>query len=278
MQLRLLLIPFAGLLAGCPVPYTDPTSVGQWKLSDPATGSTYWIYVPEKYSEHKPMPVIVSCHGTVPFDVAEHHIRTWKWYGEEYGCIILCPDLVGTDGIFGDGPILGMLDNERRILSILSTLSYRLNIDRANIMITGFSGGGFAAYWVGLRHPDVFSMVVTQGSNFSRSNLDGWYPRNAINMPVFIYYGENELGTIVAQSKKAIRYLQDRGFKKIETYIIPGAGHDRHPEIAMKFFRNHWKTPAPTMLHNSRSKNARSGVRTSGSGDSRPQGPRPPAP
>ncbi len=114
MQLRMfLLIPFVALLAGCPVPYTPPTSVGQWNLSDPATGSTYWIYVPEKYSEHKPMPVIISCHGTVPFDVAEHHIRTWKWYGEKYGCIILCPDMVGTDGIFGDGPVLGMLVNER---------------------------------------------------------------------------------------------------------------------------------------------------------------------
>ena len=278
VQLRLLLIPFAALLMGCPVPHTPTTPVGQWNLSDPVTGSTYWVYVPKKYSEQKPMPVIVSCHGTVPFDVAEHHIRTWKWYGEKYGCIILCPDLVGTDGIFGDGPVLGMLDNERRILSILSTLSYRYNIDRANIMITGFSGGGFAVYWVGLRHPDVFSVVAAQGGNFSRSNLDGWYPRSATNTPVFIYYGENELGTIVVQSKRAIQYLRNNGFRKLKTMIIPGVGHDRRPDIGMEFFRKNWKTPSPTILHNSRSKNARSGDRTSNSGGFRPQGPRPPAP
>ena len=283
MRIRLwilLALPFVALLAGCPVPPTGPTPVGQWLLSDPVTRSNFWIYVPKKYTHDKPMPVLISCHGTPPFDVAEHHIRTWKWYGERYGIIIICPDLEGTDGIFGDGPIGGMLNNERRILSILSTLSYRYNIDRANIMITGFSGGGFPAYWVGLRHPEVFSVVVAQNCNFSRSNLDGWYPPEAVKMKVMVYYGENDPATIVVQSRNAIQYLRSRGFK-VTTKVLPRAGHDRHPEVAMKFFRDNMRPSVSTMKpspgRSGRRKPARR-RRTDDTEDVRLRGPRPPVP
>ena len=72
-----------------------------------------------------------------------------------------------------------MLESERRILSILSGLAYRYNLDRANIMITGFSGGGFPSYFVGLRNPEVFSVVAARKCNFNRANLDGWWPAEA---------------------------------------------------------------------------------------------------
>jgi len=234
-RLILLMIPFAMLLAGCPVPFKgEVPKGGKTYMVDPATGNSFWIYVPKKYNHKKPVPVIVSCHGTPPFDVAEHHIRTWEWYGEKYGCIVICPDLHGTDGIFGAGPIGGMLNNERIILSIISSLCYKYNIDRSNIMITGFSGGGFPAYWVGLRHPDIFSVIVPQNCNFNRSSIEGWYPPQARDMSVMIYYGQVDPPTIVIQSQNGIEYLRSRGFK-VATKVIPG-GHERHPEVAMNFF------------------------------------------
>lgn len=239
-------------LTGCPVPkdvvYVPPG--GKAHLTDPPSGGTFWLYVPSNYTHAKPAPVIVSCHGTPPYDVASHHVRTWDDYCEKFGCIVVCPDLVGTDGIFGDGPVDSMARCERIILSTLSTLSYKYNLDRANIMITGFSGGGFPVYWVGLRNPDVFSVIVAQNCNFNRSNLDGWYPRAAVQSGVMVYYGQNDPATIVSQSKDAIAYLRSRGFG-VETYVIPNAGHDRHPEIAMRYFRNRWATPRPTLQRTS---------------------------
>ncbi len=243
-RLILLMIPFAMLLAGCPVPFKgEVPKGGKTYMRDPATGNSFWMYVPKKYDHNKPTPVIVSCHGTPPYDVAEHHIRTWEWYGEKYGCIIICPDLQGTDGIFGAGPIGGMLNSERIILSIISSLCYKYNIDRNNIMITGFSGGGFPAYWVGLRHPDVFSVVVPQNSNFNRSSIEGWYPPQATKTNVLIYYGQFDVAPIVMQSQNGIEYLRSRGFK-VETKIISG-GHDRHPEVAMNFFLKTMKKRPP---------------------------------
>ena len=254
-----IIAPLALFLTGCPVPKTPDTPVGQWLLQDPVVASNYWVYVPNKYTHDKPMPVIVSCHGTPPYDVAEHHIRTWKWYGERYGCIIVCPDLANTGGILGDGPVYGMLTNERRILSILSTLSYQYNIDRANIMITGFSGGGFPTYFVGLRNPEVFSVIVAQNCNFNRKNTDGWYPQAALKTPILVYYGERDPATIKVQSKNAIAYLRSKGFP-LTTEVIPRVGHDRHPEVAMRFFREHWKTPKPTFKPSATTRGSRASV------------------
>jgi len=239
------LLSFSALIVGCAVPPTPETPVGQWYEQDPVTGRGYWIYVPSTYRHSKPAPVIVTCHGTPPYDVAEYHIREWKWYGEKNGCIVIAPTLIATDGLIGDGPIVGMLADERYILSILSSLAYRYNIDRANIMITGFSGGGFPTYWVGLRNPDIFSVVVARNCNFSKHNLDGWYPPEAVESAVMVYYGANDPATIKLQSNAAVRYLRSKGFN-VSTAVIPGAGHERHPEVAMNFFKNHMRPPKPT--------------------------------
>jgi poly(3-hydroxybutyrate) depolymerase len=252
MRRMLIMLIGAGLIAlsaGCAVPQPQNTPVWEWIESNPVSGKAYWIYVPSTYSHDVPAKVVVTCHGTPPFDVSNMHIREWKMLGEEYGCIVVAPDLGATDGILGDGPIVGMLENERVIMSVISELGYRYNIDLANIMITGFSGGGFPTYWVGLRHPEIFSVVVARSCNFSEYNLDGWYPPDAVQTPVKVYYGSHDPGTIIGQSRNGIRYLKSRGFQ-VEEETIQGIGHERRPEVAMAFFRRHWRQPRPSLPTN----------------------------
>ncbi len=246
MKKFLSLAMVATLLAGCPVPQPQNTPNQHWHEMDPATGKGFYIYVPSSYSDDKPAPLIVSCHGTPPYDVANHHIREWKMLAEENGCIAVAPELIGTDGVLGDGPLVGMIANERRIMSIISLLGYRYNIDRANVMITGFSGGGFPTYWVGMRHPEVFSTIVARNCNFNKWNLHGWYPDEAIGMNVLVYYGQNDPATIIAQSERAVTYLRKQGVA-VEKRVVPGKGHQRVPSIAMKFFRDNWKPAKPSL-------------------------------
>jgi poly(3-hydroxybutyrate) depolymerase len=242
----MVLLLAVSLLAGCAVPQPQNTPVSQLHEVNPVTGTGYYIYVPSTYRHDRPAPVVVSCHGTPPFDVAEHHVREWKMLGEQNGCIIITPELVGTDGILGDGPRVAMLENERRIVSILCQVGYRYNIDLANMMITGFSGGGFPTYWVGLRNPELFSAVVGRSCNFSESNFEGWYPPEAKQTAVLVYYGSNDPGTISSQSRNAIRYFHANGFN-VSTTVIPGIGHERRPEVAMAFFRRNMNPPKPSM-------------------------------
>lgn len=236
----ILTLAVAALAGGCAVPQPQDTPEWQVHEIDPASGRGYWIYVPSKYTHDRTWPVIVTCHGTPPYDVAEHHIREWKMLGEQYGCIILAPELVATDGIVGDGPVGGMLDDEKFILSILSTTGYRYMVDWSNVMITGFSGGGFPTYFVGLRNPNVFSCLVARSCNFSEPNLDGWYPREALAESIFVYDGEGDPGPIKNQTRNAIDYLRSKGFR-VEEKTIPGIGHERRPEVAMEFFRRNMR-------------------------------------
>ena len=246
MWKSIFLLLAAVMLGGCAVPQPQDTPVSQTCEVDPTTGRVYYLYVPSTYRHDRPAPLIVTCHGTPPYDVAEHHIREWKMLGERNGCIIVAPTLIATDGLLGDGPLVGMLADERYILSLVSQLGYRYNIDRANVMITGFSGGGFPTFWVGLRHPDVFSVVVARSCNFSRGNIDGWFPPEASSIPVMVYYGQNDPVSIRTQSDEAISYLRDKGFS-LTTRVLPNVGHERHPEVAMDFFRRCWRAPQPTL-------------------------------
>ena len=234
------------LLAGCPVTQPQDTIAWQSHETNAATGAGYWLFVPHGYRDDRPAPLMVTCHGSPPYDVSEMHIKEMKKLCELNGWIVVAPELVGTDGIFGDGPVQGMIEDERRILGIISELGYHYNIDRANIMITGFSGGGFPMFWVGLRNPDVFSLIAARSCNFNEGNLDGWYPPEAKSIPMIIYYGENDPGAIVIQSKAAIDYFRSKGFS-VATVVVPGIGHERRPEVAENFFREKMRSPRPSM-------------------------------
>jgi poly(3-hydroxybutyrate) depolymerase len=241
----------SAVAAACGCAVTQPQDTPAWqKLEiDPVTGQGYYMYVPSTYRPEKPAPLIVTCHGSPPFDVADHHIREWKMLGEENGCIVLAPQLIGTDGILGNGPVSAMIHNENYILSLISMVGYRYNVDMANIMITGFSGGGFAVYWVGMRNPDVFSCLALRSCNFCEYNIDGWYPPELADGPVkqaiLIYWGQNDPIAIKVQSESGVRYLQNRNFN-VTPQIVPGIGHERRPEVAASFFRDNWRPPRPS--------------------------------
>jgi predicted esterase len=100
-------------------------------------------------------------------------------------------------------------------------------------------------YFIGLRNPGLFTVLVARNANFNRYSIHGWYPPEARSLPVMIYYGSNDPAAIQAQSKAAIQYMTSSGFK-VTTAVIPGSGHARHPEVAMKFWLEHWNRPAAT--------------------------------
>ena len=233
------------LAAGCAVTQPQDTRTQPRLMIEPNTGQYYYLFVPYTYRPDKPAPLIVSCHGTDPFDVAAYHVGEWKKLAENHGCILVCPKLTSTDGILGAGPIDKLLYDERVIMSIIGQLHYLYNIDRRNVLMTGFSGGGFPVYFVGLRHPDVFTAIAARNCNFNERSVDGWYPPEAKRIPIKVYYGQNDPAAIRIQSQQAVAYFRRQGFRVVETEVIPGAGHERHPEVAMKFWLKHWNGQAP---------------------------------
>ncbi len=234
-----------GGLGGCAVPQPQNTPVQPKLMVEPTTGRVYYLYVPSTYRRGVPAPLIVTCHGTDPFDVAAYQVGEWKMLAERHGCILVCPKLTSTDGIFGAGSTGRLLRDERLIMSIIGQMHYLYDIDRQNVLMTGFSGGGFPVFFVGLRHPDVFTAVVARNCNFNARSIEGWYPPEAIRTPVMIYYAQNDPGAIKIQSEAGVEYLRGAGFN-VEAAIVPRRGHERTPEVAMQFWLKNWNRPTPS--------------------------------
>ena len=239
-----------------------------WLQKEPSTKREFFLYVPQTYNHNKPAPVIIACHGKWPRDSSKKQIDAWKGYGEKYGCIVIAPKLSTPAW----NSVKNRLADEQLILYILSGLSYKYNLDRANVMITGFSEGGEFVYWMGLRYPDIFSVLVADNCGFKSDRIDGQYPlAEAVKMPIFIYYGEKTSKAVIKQSKIAVRHLRSRGFK-VNSQVVED-GFKQHPEMAMWFFRINWNKAIATMRVRSKSN---SGLPKRTQPSVQLKGPRPP--
>ena len=225
------------------VPAEPPSKI--LKGTDPATSRPYCLYVPSGYKARKACPLVISCHGTVPYDRAEHQVREFQAVAEENGWIVAAPELKGTDGILGDGNE-AVSGNEKEVLSLLELLAGKYNIDRANVLLTGFSGGAFAAYGIGLRHPEAFSCLAIRSGNFNAKVLPRELPAAAKKMLILIYYSQNDPGAITEQSKRAVQFLKEAGADP-NVRMLEGAGHVRRPETAAEFFLARQRPSRPSL-------------------------------
>jgi poly(3-hydroxybutyrate) depolymerase len=242
MKWILLSLVMVSGLAGCAVPQDQNVPNREALLTEPHTGRTYFLYVSSKYNRLRPAPMIISLQGTAPYDTATGQVKEWKKLAEDQGAILVCPTLKSSDGILtgpDDGLLAQLLEDERFVMSILSELQYRYNVDRRNVFLTCWSGGGYPLYFIGLRHPDVFTAMCARQSTFRQGALEGWFPDAARRMPVRIFYGTTDFVPIQNECKQAYSFLQAQGFHQLELTTSRG-GHERHPELAMEFFLQHW--------------------------------------
>ena len=47
-------------------------------VTEPQTGGKYYLYVPKNYDAEKAWPLVVTCHGTEPYDTAARQAKEWK--------------------------------------------------------------------------------------------------------------------------------------------------------------------------------------------------------
>lgn len=245
-MMRMLLISVVALvpmLSGCPIPQDQNVPNPAPLIFEPTTGRAYKLYVSSKVDPSIPAPLIISLHGTAPWDTAAMQANEWKKIAEDSGAILVCPTLQSSDGIFpagDDGLIERTLKDERFVLIVLAEMHRRFNIDRRNVYLTSWSGGGYPLYFIGLRHPDLFAALCARQSTFRAAGVDGWFPPEARTMPILIFYGTSDVAPVIEQSKQAYDYLNLQGFRHVRLTTVQG-GHARHPDVAMEFFREHWR-------------------------------------
>ena len=237
-------------ITGCPITQPQDTPVHEIHLQVPETGTGYYLYVPSEYVPSRKWPLVVTLHGTHGFDNALAQVKEWKALAEENGFIVLAPELISPQGIL---PVIRSLrlhdlkKDEKRILSAIENVKQHYNIDDRNILITGFSAGGYPLYYVAVKHPQLFNCLVARACNFDSKILASLGITEELRkMPMLIFYGKTGINPISSllnplanQSWEAFRYFREHKCFNAKIKAIAG-GHLRRPEIAYNFWRRYW--------------------------------------
>ncbi|HSW45016.1 MAG TPA: PHB depolymerase family esterase [Phycisphaerae bacterium] len=223
---------------GCPVVDNRAAPGRELHQRDPERNSRYHLYVPSTYKtsgETRRWPLVVACHGTPPWDTAGAQLDEWKGLAEEKGFLLVAPELVGTRGDFLPPPaeqIERQMEDERSILAIVRSLRAAWSIDDTRVFLTGWSAGGYAVLFTGLRHPDVFRALCVRQGNFDAAFVEPCVPFLDRFQPVLVMYGQEDL--LKDQALGCIDWLRNHG---LDPTVLGRPGiHRRDPEPVFSFF------------------------------------------
>ncbi len=227
------------VLTGCPVTQSQDTPISPTKQREASTRRVYRLYVPSYYDENRSWPLVVTLHGTHGWDSSRAQIKEWKALAEAKGFIVAAPALKSVQGIL---PVLkgpwfkDLASDERSILSVIDEVSDNYNVDPNAVLLTGFSAGGYPLYYVGLRNPDRFNMLVARACNSSEDIFETIEVTEQVRqMPIVIFWGKDDLNRIADQSWAAYRWLRENRCFSTSKQKTQG-GHLRRPALAYRFW------------------------------------------
>jgi len=223
-------------LTGCQVPINPKLPAPTRLVTEPFTEGKYYLYVPSDYNPEQRWPLVVTCHGTVPWDIAKFQVDEWSPLAEDKGFLVLAPKLKGTHGDFLPPPekqIERQRADERLILAAVTHVKAGYNIATDQVFITGWSAGGYAVLFTGLRHPDVFRALALRQANFDRRYVKPCVPLLDPHQPIYVLYGSLDV-LATDEAKEALEWMREHRLAAWEHEIY--GSHRRHPKLAYDFF------------------------------------------
>lgn len=205
-------------------------------LREPVEGRKYYLYVPTAYHERHRWPLVVTCHGTRPFDSALAQIDEWKGVAEQRGFLVAAPELTASSAFTPpvEEQIQRQMDDERAILSLVGHVRAGRSIDDTRVFLTGWSAGSYVVLFVGLRHPEVFRALSVRQGNFREEYLQPVVPFLDPHQAIQVTYGEFDL--LRKDALACIDWL--RAHNMDPTPLETFAQHRRDPNPVFAFFAN----------------------------------------
>jgi poly(3-hydroxybutyrate) depolymerase len=215
------------------------TPVSELEVTEARTGRPYWLYVPSNYSDQRSWPLVITLHGGQGWDSAHAQVREWKALAEDRGLIVAAPELKSTQGLMamvGSPSSKDLAADDQAIVNVLEEVSLRYKVDGQNVLLTGYAAGGYALYYTGLRHPELFSMLIARDASFRPDLLDGLeLDDQARTLPIMIFWGKDNSAGAQKQSWQAYRCLRERQFYQTRNKEVEG-GSLRRPDLVYQFW------------------------------------------
>ena len=236
---RWLILPIlACLLAGCPVTqHRPPGKIAH--LREPETDRKYYLYLPTWYTAELDWPVVITLHGSDLWDGPLRQAEEWGALADKRGFIVISPHLDSAEGIIyvpAKTRTRRLASDDEAILAILDAVARKYNIDRQSVLLSGFSAGGNPMWYTGLSHPETFQAIAARACNSSIDIFESiTLTDGARQLPIYMFWGKDDLRPIRKQGWQAWRYLRERRFFNTRMKEIDG-GHIRRPDIAYEFW------------------------------------------
>jgi len=198
----------------------------------------YSVYVPEFYDDKKPLPLVLTLHGS-GVDEQETIMNTaQKIVGEgRMNVFVLAPKARGlSDWYLGD--------SGKDVLECLRHFKKLYNIDEEKVILDGFSMGGYGAWRLAALNPELFrAVIIRSGAIKPPLGLKG---ENILNLytskkdlNILIIHGVNDQAVSVEDARKMVTRLDELGedYKYIEVEDAGHGDYDKSNEI-FRWLRN----------------------------------------
>lgn len=225
----------------------------------PVSDRPFSFFVPEDYDAGKAYPLLVSCTGR---GFGHENITRFWPLARKLGFIAASSDTWACGGKPSErAPVAQKLDAWSRetgeiqvpqlvrdiedirrdlkddavaIRDMVKLLQQTYNIDARLIVLTGYSGGGWVAYYVGLQDPERYAGICIRSGSFHSGLLPPNVAR-ARKMPVQVVIGDRDLDLVLRDTDTAERYFTRMGFENFQVERLPHSGHDNRSEVAANF-------------------------------------------
>jgi len=198
----------------------------------------YSVFVPLDYDEQNPTPLFVTLHGSgvderrIIYDITRA-LQLGRVRKNLSKFIVLSPKARGlSDWYLGD--------SGKDVIECINHVKKLYNIDGRNIILGGFSMGGYGTWRLGLLYPELFkALIIASGAVSPPENLKGENiidlldEAKAKKMNIFIVHGDKDNAVPVENARMAVQKLEEMGieFNYLEVKDAGHGGYNKWDEI-----------------------------------------------
>lgn len=182
-----------------------------------STGRRGGYYLPQDYPSHT-LPLLVILHGTGGKGAAMiYRLSVLRALAEREKFIVIAPDSVSVVGVWVVSSH-GLTEDYQHVMDCVREVLALpdINVDRAHVLLAGFSVGGGAASYIA-SHEALFSAFAVLHGHVA---LDGMGPRR---VRVWLSTGNRDRRRPVAYITRVADHLtRGEGFPEVETHVFRG--------------------------------------------------------
>jgi predicted esterase len=220
--------------------FFPPDSVGRYAHKSKIDGTLqpYTIFVPRDYDEEVPVALFVALHGS-GVDEADYALNMARLISEARmqlqipKMIMIAPQARGlSDWYLGD--------SGKDVIECIDYVKTLYNIDPKNIILQGFSMGGYGAWRLSFLYPDMFkAVIILSGATSPPSFLKGEKILDLLDriqgkkLNYFIVHGAKDNAVPVEGAREIVQKMKELGIphEYIEVKDAYHTGYNKWVEI-----------------------------------------------